>query len=105
MSAESERIALLEHRANRSEDVVDRVEVKLDRIVTTLDSLVRIEERQIVINTRLNEGTVAMALQSERISRLEVAMPGLKELRAWVITGVLSGIGMMGASLIHLILK
>jgi hypothetical protein len=41
-------------------------------------------------------------LQS-RLDDIEVEMPGLKELRKWVIAGIIGALGMLGAALITLV--
>lgn len=42
--------------------------------------------------------------QGDRISAIENVLPGLKELRVWVIGGVLGGAGMLGVALMKLVL-
>lgn len=39
-----------------------------------------------------------------RIQNIEIDLPGLRELRKWVIGGILAGIGMMGAALLKLVI-
>ena len=93
---------------------------KLDNIGNALQGLVRIEERQVNTNSQLSELSSDMRDQenrlrkieyaipenlSRRLASIEVTLPGLKELRRWVITGVLAGLGMIGGAALHLVLK
>lgn len=100
-----ERVIVLEQRVSHVGESIERVEATVNSIAETLSSLVRIEERQVAINNKLAEGSVAMSLQDARIKAIELTMPGLSELRKWVIGGVLSGIGMIGAAVVHLVVK
>ena len=117
---ETERLNLLEQRVGHVDATILRVDGKLDDISQALQTLVRIEERQILTGQRLGElahlGTkneerlrkveddIPKNLD-ERLGKIETSMPGLKEMRSWVIMGVLGGLGMMGAALAHSVLK
>ena len=99
------RIIALEHHAKSTDSTMGRVETKLDTIVETLNSLVRIEERQSVINIRLNEGAQTMQGHETRIQSIEVKMPGLIEKAGWLVMGMLGVIGVVGAALLHGVIK
>ena len=71
----------------------------------SLRTLSRVEESQIAVKERLQEGSRKLTDHEERISRIEQEMPGLKELRRWVIGGILAGVGMMCVALINLVLR
>lgn len=43
-------------------------------------------------------------LVDDRILEIERDMPGLRELRKWVVLGIVSGVGMMGIALTKLVL-
>lgn len=115
----AERLAAVEQRHAHVEGVVNNMDQKLDKLIDAMSSLVRIEERQQATGDRLAMG--AQTFQDhesrlrrveqdipnnldKRLSAIEMNMPGLKELRKWVIMGVLGGLGMMGAALIKLVL-
>lgn len=117
MPPDDKRLELLEQQLLETRREVGS---KLDSIGTALQGLVRIEERQVHTNSQLSELSTDMREQelrlraaehaipenlSKRLAAIEVALPGLKELRRWVIGGVLSGIGMIGAAVLHLVLK
>ncbi len=114
-----QRLAAVEQGHAHVKDTVTNMDQKLDKIVDALSSLVRIEERQQATGDRLAMG--AQTFQDhesrlrkveldipdnldKRLSSIEVDMPGLKELRKWVILGVLGGLGMMGTALVKLVL-
>lgn len=115
----AERLAAVEQRHAHVEGAVSNMDQKLDKIVDALSSLVRIEERQQATGDRLALGAQTFQDHEARIrkveldmpnnldhrlSSIETNMPGLKELRKWVIMGVLGGLGMMGAALVKLVL-
>ena len=99
------RIIILEQHAKSTDSTMGRVETKLDTIVETLNSLVRIEERQSVINIRLNEGTQTMQSHETRLQTIEVKMPGLIEKSGWLVGGMLSTLAIVGAALVHGVIK
>lgn len=117
---EEQRINVLEQRVSSFDGTVRRVEQKVDSIGDTLRSLVRIEERQIATNDKLVENAKAVHEHEARLKALEIAvpenldkrlvsietkMPGLQESRGWVVMGVLAGVGMIGAAVVHLVMK
>jgi hypothetical protein len=97
-----DHITLLEQRVNTA---LQRVDTKLDNITELLQGLVRLEERQSQVNTKLGEVSIDVTDIDKRLRAVELTLPGLKELRGWVIRGVLAGISMIGASAFHLIFK
>lgn len=117
---EEHRIQQLEREVQGARAANERVEKKIDSIADALRILVRIEERQVAANTRLAALEDGQQETQQRLRQLEVAMPenidkrlvsietklpGLVEARRWVVMGVLSGIGMIGLAVVHLVLK
>lgn len=117
MNHDEDRIIVLEQRIDST---IRRVDTKLDTITEALQTLVRIEERQILTGQRLGELATQNIKQEDRLRAIELAipenlgrrvntiessMPGLKEMRGWVIGGVLGGLGMMGVAIANLVLK
>jgi|JFJP01.1.fsa_nt_gi hypothetical protein len=100
-----ERIIILEQHAKGTDATLGRVENKIDTIVETLNSLVRIEERQSVINIRLNEGAQTMQNHESRIQAIETRLPGLIEKAGWLVAGVLGIIAIVGAAAAKVIFK
>lgn len=104
----------LPHRVQRLEEGVDRLtetvgqqgqrfDSKLDAIGTSISLLVRIDERQVAIAERLQLGAVTMQKHEERLVKMEVAMPGLQELRKYVVMGIVAGAGMIGVAVLKLV--
>ena len=109
-----------EQRVTILEQTVVRMDNKLDGIAETLQSLARIEERQGATNDRLRQGTEIMqdhekrirSLEvqvptdlTKRIAEIEVHMPGLIEVRGWVVLGILAGLMMIATAVGTLIFK
>lgn len=105
VAVEEARIQNLEQRTAVLGETINRVEGKVDNIVDTLNSLVRIEERQIAINARLAEGAQTMQNHEGRIKNMEVVMPGLIEKSGWMVAGLLGVIGVVGMQILHMVLK
>ena len=105
VTVEEARIQNLEQRTAVLGETINRVEGKVDNIVDTLNSLVRIEERQIAINARLAEGAQTMQNHEGRIKNMEVVMPGLIEKSGWMVAGLLGVIGVVGMQVLHMVLK
>lgn len=99
------RIITLEQHSKSTDSTLGRVEAKLDTIAETLNSLVRIEERQSVINARLNEGAQTMQLHEARLQSIEIKMPGLIEKAGWLVAGMLGIVIMVGAAAGKVLLK
>lgn len=114
-----QRLAVVEQENAHVKGVVNNMDQKLDKLIDAMSSLVRIEERQQATGDRLaigaqtfqdHESRLRKVEQEmpenldKRLSAIEVAMPGLKESRTWVVLGILSGLGMMGAALAKLVL-
>lgn len=99
------RITILEQRTATLGDSMGRVETKVDSIAETLNSLVRIEERQIAINNRLTSGAITMQDHEARLKVIEVVIPGLVEKSKWVVLGILGIITLVGSQILHLVMK
>jgi hypothetical protein len=104
----------LPHRVQRLEEGVDRLtgavdaqgrklDSKLDSIGQSISLLVRIDERQVAIAERLQMGAATMQKHEERLVKMEVAMPGLQELRKYLVMGIVAGAGMIGVAVLKLV--
>ncbi len=115
-----DRLVILEQRLDHLGGTVLRVDDKLDSIAATLQSLVRIEERQVATNEKLSEGAKVMRDHDDRLRKIEIEVPenldkrlvsietkipSLVESRKWVVMGILAGIGMIGTAVIHMVIK
>jgi hypothetical protein len=64
-------ISTVEARVDSLGGAFERIEGKVDRINDALQALIRIEERQAVMNSRLSDGSEKMDSHSARITKLE----------------------------------
>ncbi len=90
---------------------VGEMRMELASVRRAMEALVRMEEQQSSIKTAL--GRAFDEIKEERVKReatearlrlLEVDAPSYRELRRWVIGGVLTGIAMMAAALFKIII-
>ena len=119
MPGEISRVYVLEQRMDDLGQTVNRVDTKLDGIAATLSSLARIEERQMHSNEK-TAGVISLAADHEarirelersmpddaedRLSKIELGMPGLLENRSWIISGVLGVLALVGLGVMKLVL-
>ena len=96
------------------------IDNKLDDIGNALVTLARIDERQISISENLVKVINTQTVHSDRLAAversipneldkrlgvIETVMPGLKETRGWVVTGVLAGVAMIGTAAAAMVFK
>jgi len=115
-----QRLTVLEQETIHTRGVVKGMDKKLDSLIEAMQSLVRIEERQLSTGDRLAQG--AQTFQDhearlrhveqeiprkleERLTGMENQMPGLVESRKWVVSGVLAGVSMIGVAVVALVFK
>lgn len=75
----------------------------LESISQSLQLLAKVEQSQIHINERLKDGGTKIGDHEKRLAELEAKMPGLVEVRRWVVGGILAGIGMMAIAVVKLV--
>lgn len=115
-----ERLGILEQRVEHVAGVVNQMDRKVDSIAETVQVLARIEERQMAAAEKLAEGAQLMREHEDRLREVELAvpeglhkrlgdieqaMPQLKEVRRWIITGVLGVLGLVGLAVAHQVIK
>ena len=83
----------------------------LRELAAAVGRLAVIEEKQSNTAATLERAFTALQKVEDRNEKmdirmkdLELAMPGLKELRGWVIGGIVSGVGMIGFAVFKLVL-
>ena len=111
-----ERLVLIERRVSDLSGTFERFDKKLDTLGDSLQTLVRIEERQITMSEKLGHGTQTMMnLDSrirvieqslpenldKRLSVIEIKLPPLIESRKWMILGILGTLGLIGENILH----
>jgi hypothetical protein len=82
----------------------------LRELAASVARLAVIEEKQANTTAALERAFSAVAeVQGDskemdrRLRNIELALPGLVELRAWVIRGILAGVGMIGFAVFKLV--
>ena len=89
-------------------DDVRDVKDTMRGMAKSLEQLVRIEEQQKDMRSAINRAfddikanRIKIDDTGARVSMIEQQLPGLKELRRWVIGGILSGNGMIATAVIY----
>jgi hypothetical protein len=72
-----------------------RIDDTLTQVSKILENLGRLEERQAETTRAIERAFEAIADKDTRLKVVEIEVPSLKEVRRWVITGVLSTIGIL----------
>ena len=93
-----------EQRIDQLEKAVTKIDLKIDAITDALQSLVRIEERQINTAEKITHGVGTMSDHEDRIRAIEKELPGLIESRKWVVMGILAGLAMLLTAMVKVVL-
>lgn len=99
----SARVDSLTKDVQRVEGTVVSIDKKVDDIGQSMLMLARLEERHTSVTEQLALGSKVMSNMEVRLALVEQKMPGLTEMRSWVIGGVLSGAGMIGLGILKLV--
>jgi len=86
------------------DDVTD-IKGTMKLMTDAVSKLTAVEQRQSDQSERIADAYALIASHATRIGTIEIAMPGLKELRRWVVAGMVAGVGMMFVSVFGLVLK
>ena len=81
----------------------DELQEAVKSIRDSLQSLVRLEERHIETKQSINRAFVELKSVDDRVKDIEIEIPALKEVRGWIITGVLGVMGLVGIALLTLV--
>lgn len=98
------QVLVLHSKLENVQEELKRMGAAMSQISESLQILARLEQGHSGILERLRDGAARFKEQDARISAIEQTMPGLKELRVWVIGGVLGGASMLGVALLKLVL-
>lgn len=102
MTSTEARVVEVELRHLR--DDVNRLADAVSAIGQSMQVLARVEMTNSSILDKLSQGDKTMVDHEKRLQEIERTMPGLKELRRWVIAGVLAGVGMLGTAVVKMAL-
>lgn len=85
------------------EDVVE-IRGTLDKLVEAIAGIGRVEARQMTFITEMEAANTKSSNLEVRVAKIETILPGLVELRRWVVGGMVAGLGMMLVAVASLVL-
>lgn len=91
------------HRLTVVESAIEEIRDATRSIAESVRSIAVLEERHANTAQAIERSFSAMEKLEVRIRAIEVELPGLKEIRGWVVGGVLSISGIVGAAVIALV--
>ena len=91
------RMRMLETNHNELKDAVTAIK-------DSLQSLVRLEAHHTDTREAIGRAFKEIECMEARIHTIELDMPGLRELRGWVITAALGTISIVGIALLYLVI-
>lgn len=83
---------------------VSEIKGTLAKLTDAVTGIERLETRQIALVSEIEAARKSQSSFESRIATIEHDMPGLRELRKWVVGGMISGIGMMLIAVASLVL-
>ncbi len=89
---------------NQNKDI-DEIKGTLKSVAATLVTVGRIEDRQITLINEMGKADKRHEKIEDRVKVIEDDMPGLREMRRWVVGGVVAGVGMIGIAVVSLVLS
>lgn len=89
-------------RLEAIQDSIGEIKDRLDSVGAALLNLTKLETMHTQHSEALGRAFGEIKLLQERVSNAEREMPGLIEMRKWVVTGIVAGIGMVMAALFKL---
>jgi len=105
MSAEARLLSLqlghVETSMKRQDDILSRVDLAVQALPAMQAALLHLREQ---MDKEFQRGSKIMSDHEDRLKAVERDMPGLKELRKYVVAGVVAGIGLMAGALAKLVI-
>lgn len=115
-----ERLRRVEMEQGETREVIASLRESQQSISNSLERLVRLEEHHIETREALNRAFSSIeklattmhevklqipANLEPRLREVEMQMPGLLELRRWLVAGVMSVVGLIGCGVIGLLIR
>jgi len=94
----------LERDTNELRDAVMSLRDSQQEISKSLQRLVSLEERHMETREAMSRAFGAIEKVNDRLLKIEQDMPGLREVRGWVINGVLTVVAIVGAGVLALVI-
>ena len=87
------------------ENAIERITVCTQSIAENVKVIAVLEERHAETSRAIERAFQVMKEIEVRVRVVEVELPGLKEIRQWVMTGVLTTVGFVGAAVVALVVN
>lgn len=107
----STNLSVLEHRVSVVESALETIAEAVKEIARNTTQIAQIEARHEETRNGLNRAFIEIdAINTEakgvssRITAVEIDMPGLREMRKYVVTAVVGIVSMVGVAVIGLVL-
>jgi hypothetical protein len=95
---------VLQAYLNGVQSDVSEIKGTLSKLTDAVTGIERIETRQLNMVNDFEQARKTQSNFEERVALIERDMPGLRELRRWVVGGMVTGIGMMLIAVASLVL-
>lgn len=84
---------------------LDRIDETLKGVCDTLQQLAILEQRHAETRDSLSRNFTAIEKLENRMREMELEMPMLRQVKSWIMTGVLAFIGLAGTAVWDIIQK
>jgi len=91
-------LAVLDARAQDTHTRLNSVDGTIKYLAESVSNIVRLDERLTQLTKRFDEGHENDQGRDDRLRTIEAALPGLKEMRRWIIVGVMGVLSLVGAT-------
>lgn len=101
---DSAEARIIHTRLDGMVDSMYRLANSVERMQEALHAVIELRTQQATVLAQLSDGAKQMQEHDTRLKDIERDLPGLREIRRWVIGGVLAGVAMMGTALMKLVI-
>lgn len=98
------RLSLVEREQKEFREAIRDLRDYSERQAKSLEALVRLEERHAESREALSRAFASLKEHNDRLNTIEQNMPGLLEIRRWVVGGVIGIISLVGISIAGLVI-
>lgn len=105
MSQIESRLSVLEFERERLNAERTEFREAINKIAEALTLLARLEESHKANGEAIARAFVECEKVKERVSNIEIKMPGLLETRSWIITGMVGIVGVVGIAILTIVLN
>lgn len=102
--SQEQSVAVLSQILTQVKGDVAEVRADVKQMGEAIAKLISVEQRQTDQNERIAAAFDAIKAASDRLTKIEQEMPGLRETRKWVVQGILGVCGILGLAIVGLVL-